>query len=406
MAEAMSKKIVIVATLDTKSEEARYLKERIEEAGFETLVVDAGVLGQGTFAADITSEEVARLGGSTLSELRALKDEGKAMEAMARGATEAVQNLYRQGRLDGVIGLGGSMGTSLGTQVMRSLPFGIPKVMVTTMASRDISPWIGHKDIVVLPSVADLSGLNRMTKRTLNSAAGAIVGMVRAAPAVSDGDRPIIALGTLGATEGCAKYARPLLEEIGYETIVFHTVGSGGRALEELIREGLTSGVLEISIQELFGNLLASPYDAGPDRFENAGRMGIPQVVLPGNADFIAWSPPGALPSRYSDRYRHMHNPAITLVRTNAEEMRIIAKTLAEKLNRARGPTAVVVPTKGFSDYSREGMFFHEPETDRVFAETLRQAIAPEIEVIEVAADINSPACAEAMVEAFRSLQA
>ena len=402
----MSKTIVIVVTLDTKSEETRYLKGRIEEAGLETVVVDAGVLGEGPFPADIPSEQVAQLGGSTLAELRALKDEGKAMEVMARGATQAVQGLYRQGRLDGIIGLGGSMGTSLGTHVMRSLPFGLPKVMVCTMASRDISPWIGHKDIVMLPSVADLSGLNRMTKRTLSNAAGAIAGMVQADAAVGDGERPIVGIGTLGATEACARHARPLLESMGYETIVFHTVGSGGRALEELIEEGLASGVLEISIQEVFGNLLGSPYDAGADRFENAGRMGIPQVVLPGNADFIAWSPPGALPSRYRGRHLHMHNPAITLVRSNREEMQIIARTLAEKLNKGKGPTAVVVPTEGFSDYSREGMFFYEPETDRVFAETLREAIDPRIEVIEVPSDINSPACAEAMVEAFRSLQA
>jgi uncharacterized protein (UPF0261 family) len=278
--------------------------------------------------------------------------------------------------------------------------------MVSTMASRDISPWIGHRDIVMLPSVADLSGLNRMTKRTLSNAAGAIAGMVQADAAVGDGERPIVGIGTLGATEACARHARPLLESMGYETIVFHTVGSGGRALEELIEEGLASGVLEISIQEVFGNLLGSPYDAGPGRFENAGRMGIPQVVLPGNADFIAWSPPGALPSRYRGRHLHMHNHAITLVRSNREEMQIIARTLAEKLNKGKGPTAVLVPTGGFSDYSREGMFFYEPETDRVFAETLREAIDPRIEVIEVPSDINSPACAEAMVEAFRSLQA
>jgi uncharacterized protein (UPF0261 family) len=401
----MSKTIVIVATLDTKSEETRFLKERIEDAGLETLVVDAGVLSEGHFAGDVSSEQVARLGGSSLPELRALKDEGRAMEAMATGATQAVQDLYRQGRLDGIIGLGGSMGTSLGTEVMRSLPFGLPKVMVTTMASRDISPWIGHEDIVMLPSVADLSGLNRMTRRTLSNAAGAIAGMVQAGAALGDG-RPIVAIGTLGATEACARHARPLLERMGYETIVFHTVGSGGRALEELITGGQTIGVLEISIQEVFGNLLGSPYDAGAERFENAGRVGIPQVVLPGNADFIAWSPPSALPRRYKGRHLHMHNPAIILVRSNAEELQTVARTLAEKLNKGKGPAVVVIPTEGFSDYSKEGMFFYEPETDRVFAETLHEALVPRIEVIEVPSDINSPACAEAMVGAFRSLQA
>jgi uncharacterized protein (UPF0261 family) len=402
----MSKTVVIVATLDTKSEETRYLRERIEDAGFEAVVVDAGVLGKGALPADISSERVAQLGGFTLAELRSLRDEGKAMEAMANGATQAVQDLYRQGRLDGVIGLGGSMGTSLGTQVMRSLPFGLPKVMVTTMASRDISPWVGHKDIVMLPSIADLSGLNRMTKRTLSNAAGAIAGMVQADAALGDGERPIIGIGTLGATEGCARHARPLLESAGYETIVFHTVGSGGRALEELIAGGQAIGVLEISIQEVFGNLLESPYDAGAERFENAGRMGIPQVVLPGNADFIAWSPASALPSRYKGRHLHLHNPAIILVRSTAEELRAVARTLAAKLNKGKGPAAVVIPTGGFSDYSMEGMFFYEPETDLVFADTLLQLLDPRIKVIEVTSDINSPTCAEAMVEAFRSLQA
>ena len=404
--EVMSKTVVIVATLDTKSEETRYLRERIEDAGFEAVVVDAGVLGKGALPADISSERVAQLGGFTLAELRSLRDEGKAMEAMANGATQAVQDLYRQGRLDGVIGLGGSMGTSLGTQVMRSLPFGLPKVMVTTMASRDISPWVGHKDIVMLPSIADLSGLNRMTKRTLSNAAGAITGMVQADTVLDDGERPIVAIGTLGATEACARRARPLLESMGYETIVFHTVGSGGRALEELIAGGQAIGVLEISIQEVFGNLLESPYDAGAERFENAGRMGIPQVVLPGNADFIAWSPASALPSRYKGRHLHLHNPAIILVRSTAEELRAVARTLAAKLNKGKGPAAVVIPTGGFSDYSMEGMFFYEPETDLVFADTLLQLLDPRIKVIEVTSDINSPTCAEAMVEAFRSLQA
>jgi uncharacterized protein (UPF0261 family) len=401
----MSKTIVIVATLDTKGEEVQFLKERIEEEGVETLVLDAGALGEPPFTPEITSERVAELGGSNLQELRAFKDEGKAMAVMSRGAGQAVQELYQQGKLNGIIGLGGSMGTSLGTYVMRSLPFGVPKLMVSTMASRDISPWIGHKDIVVFPSVTDLSGLNRMSRTTLANAAGAIVGMVRADIGPDEAHRPLIGVGTLGATEGCAKHAQRLLEQMGYEVIVFHTVGSGGKALEELVKQGLTDGVLEMSVQELIGHMLRSPYDAGPDRFENAGRMGIPQVVLPGNADFIAWSPPSALPARYENRHIHMHNPAICLVRTNADEMEMIAEKLADKLKKGKTPAAVVIPTDGFSAYSIEGMFFHEPETDKAFGEALRKALNPEIEVIEVACNINDPPCAEAVVDALQSLR-
>lgn len=402
----MSKTVVIVATLDTKSEEVRYLKDRIEAGGVETLVVDAGALGQPSFPPEITNQQVAELSGSTLQEVRAFKDEGRAMEVMTRGATRAVRELYQQGKLDGIIGLGGSMGTSLGAHIMRSLPFGVPKLMVSTMASRDISPWVGHKDIVMFPSVTDLSGLNRMTRRTLANAAGAIVGMIQADIDPHEARRPLIGIGILGATEGCAKHARPLLEKMGYEVIVFHTVGSGGKALEEAVQQGLTSAVLEISIQELIGHTLGSPYDAGPDRFENAGRIGIPQIVLPGNADFIAWSPPSALPARYENRHLHMHNPAICLVRTNAEEMKMIAEALAEKLNRGRGPAAVVIPTGGFSEYSREGMFFHEPETDKVFWEMLHEALDPKTKVTQVDSNINDAPCAEAMVEALLSLQA
>lgn len=400
----MAKTVVIVATLDTKSREVQYLKRRIEEDGVETVVVDAGVLGQPCFTPDIASEEVARLGGTTLQELRASKDEGEVMGMMTTGATEAVQELHQEGRLDGIISLGGSMGTSLGTHVMRSLPFGVPKLMVSTMASRDISPWIGCKDIVFFPSVTDLAGLNRMTKRTLASAAAAIVGMVKAEVGPPEADKPVVGVGILGATEGCIRNAQPLLEGLGYEVIIFHTVGAGGRALEELILQGVTKAVLETSVQELFGHILNSPYDAGPDRFENAGQAGIPQVVLPGNADFIAWGPPETLPQQYRGRQIHMHNPSICLVRSNAAEMRFLGETLAAKLNKGRGPAAVVIPTRGFSEYSREGMFFHDPKTDAVFGAALREALKPEVEVIDVASNINGPPCSQAVVEALRSL--
>lgn len=402
----MTKTVVILSTLDTKNDEVRYLKERIEKGGVATLLIDAGVLGQPCLAGDISSEEVARLGGSTLEELQVAKDEGAAIQVMSQGATKAVEKLYAQGSLDGIIGLGGSLNTSLSTHVMRSLPFGVPKLMVSTMASRDISPWIGHKDIVVFPSVTDISGLNSMTKRTLANAAGAIVGMVKADLRPEGAYQPLIAVGMLGATEGCVKGARPLLEGMGYEVIVFHTVGSGGRALEELITAGMAKAVLETSVQEVLGHIFNSPYDGGPDRFENAGKAGIPQVILPGNADFIAWNPPDALPPQFQTRYMHMHNPNIALVRTNAADMRLLAEELARKLNGAQGPSAVVIPAGGFSEYSREGMFFHHPETDKAFCVALHEALITEVEIIEVACNINDPPCAQAVVEALARLGA
>jgi uncharacterized protein (UPF0261 family) len=364
-------------------------------------VVDGGVLGQPQWEAQVSREEVARLGGSTLSRVQALHHEGKAMEVMIKGAAKIVQELHRAGQLDGIVSLGGSMGTSLGTGAMRALPFGVPKLMVSTMASRDTRPYVGTKDIAMLYSVADLAGLNRMTRRVLANAAGAIVGMVKAEQCNGQEnltDKPLIAISNLGTTEGCARRARSLLEERGYETIVFHTVGAGGRALEECVQDGLIDGVLDISIHEVVDILFDGDYDAGQDRLEAAGRMGIPQVVAPGSIDFIACGDPAKLPERYQDRKMHVHNPAICCVRANADELRATGQVVAEKLNQARGPVAVVIPRLGFSSFDQEGGVFWEPETDRVFAPALKASLKPEIEVIEVEAHINDPLFAETAV--------
>jgi uncharacterized protein (UPF0261 family) len=405
----MSKTVVLVATLDTKGAEARYLKERIESQGVRTLVVDGGILGQPQWEAQVSREEVALLGGSTLSQVQALHHEGKAIEVMIRGAARVVQKLHQEGKLDGIISLGGSMGTSLGTGAMRALPFGVPKLMVSTMASRDTRPYVGTKDIAMLYSVTDMAGLNRMTRRILDNAAGAIVGMVQAARnefrySDEDTDKPLIAISNLGTTEGCGSRARFLLEEKGYETVVFHTVGPGGQALEECVQEGLIDGVLDISIHEVLDFLFDGNYNAGPDRLEAAGRMGIPQVVAPGNLDFIACGDPAKLPDRYKSRKIHVHNPAICCVRANAEELRATGHVVAEKLNQAQGPVAVVIPRLGFSSFDEEGGVFWEPETDRSFARALKASLKPEIEVIEVEAHINDLLFAETVVEVFDKL--
>jgi len=410
----MPKIIVLVATLDTKGVEARYLKKQIKKHGVRTLTVDGGILGQPQWEAQVSREKVARLGGSTLSQVQALNHEGKAMEVMIKGAARIVQELYRAGQLDGIISLGGSMGTSLGTGAMRALPFGVPKLMVSTMASRDTRPYVGTKDIAMLYSVADLAGLNRMTRRILANAAGAIVGMVQAEPQqAEDSDRPLIAISNLGTTEGCVSRARSLLEEKGYETIVFHTVGAGGRALEECVLEGLIDGVLDISIHEVVDVLFGGDYDAGQDRLEAAGRMGIPQVVAPGNIDFIACGDPAKLPEKYKNRKMHVHNPAICCVRANADELKATGRVVAEKLNQARGPVAVVVPRLGFSSFDQEGGVFWEPDTEwrmeneewrKEFVRALKASLKPEIEIIEVEAHINDPLFAETVVEVFDKL--
>jgi uncharacterized protein (UPF0261 family) len=403
----MPKTVVLVATLDTKGAEARYLKRQIEKQGVRTLVVDGGILGQPQWEAQVSRGEVARLGGSTLSRVQALHHEGLAIEVMIRGAARVVQELHRAGELDGIVSLGGSMGTSLGTGAMRALPFGVPKLMVSTMASRDTRPYVGTKDIAMLYSVTDMAGLNRMTRRVLANAAGAIVGMVQTDPSTSlragaepqETGKPLIAISNLGTTEGCVSRARSLLEERGYETVVFHTVGPGGQALEECVQEGLIDGVLDISIHEVLDFLFDGDYNAGQDRLETAGRMGIPQVVAPGNLDFIACGAPAKLPDKYQDRKMHIHNPAICCVRANAEELRVTGQVVAEKLNQARGPVAVVIPRLGFSSFDEEGGVFWEPGTDGAFAQALKASLKPEIEVIEIEAHINDPLFAETVVE-------
>jgi uncharacterized protein (UPF0261 family) len=421
----MPKTVVLVATLDTKGVEARYLKDQIEKHGVRTLVVDGGILGQPQWEAQVSREEVARLGGSTLNQVQALNHEGLAMEVMIRGVAKVVRELHRAGKLDGIISLGGSMGTSLGTGAMRALPFGVPKLMVSTMASRDTGPYVGTKDIAMLYSVTDMAGLNRMTRQILANAAGAIVGMVQAARnefrySDAEADKPLIAISNLGTTEGCVSRARSLLEERGYETIVFHTVGAGGRALEECVQEGLIDGVLDISIHEVVDVLFDGDYNAGQDRLETAGKMGIPQVIAPGNIDFIACGDPAKLPDRYKDRKMHVHNPAICCVRANAEELRATGRVVAEKLNQAQGPVAVVIPKLGFSSFDKEGGVFWEPEADRAFASALKASLnpstlrpgsgqaslraGPEIEVIEVEAHINDPLFAETVIEVFERL--
>jgi uncharacterized protein (UPF0261 family) len=405
----MPRTVVLVATLDTKGTEAWYLREQIEKHGVHTLVVDGGILGQPQWEAQVSREEVARLGGLTLDQVQALHHEGKAIEVMIKGAARVVQELHQKGKLDGIISLGGSMGTSLGTGAMRALPFGVPKLMVSTMASRDTRPYVGTKDIAMLYSVADMAGLNRMTRRILDNAAGAIVGMVQAARnefrySDEEMDKLLIAISNLGTTEGCGSRARFLLEERGYETVLFHTVGPGGQALEECVQEGLIDGVLDISIHEVLDFLFDGNYNAGPDRLEAAGRMGIPQVIAPGNLDFIACGDPAKLPDKYKDRKIHIHNPAICCVRANAEELRTTGQVVAEKLNQARGPVAVVIPSRGFSSFDEEGGAFWELETDGAFAPALKAKLKPEMEVIEVEAHINDPLFAETVVEVFDRL--
>ena len=380
---------MLLGRLDSKGKEYAYIKEKILRGGFDVIVVDAGTRGAPQFEPDISREDVAKAAGVEIQEVVDRADENKEIQIMMEGASKIARRLRESGKLDGIICLGGSRGTAIGTAAMRALPFGIPKVMVSTIASGDMRPYVGTKDITVIHSVTDIVGLNRMTKRLLAYAAGAVMGAVAADPELEVSDRSLIAMSTMGGINRAAFSAQKILEDKGFEVVAFHTVGTGGQAMEEAIEQGLINGVLDLVTHELTDHLYGGYYDAGPARLEAAGKKGIPQVIAPGCLDFIAFSPPEKIPEGIRARKVYRHTPEVAIIRANKDEMASIGKTMAEKLNRALGPIVVMIPNKGFSPGNREGKVLYDPEADKAFVEVLKRNLNPSIRMIEVSAHIN-----------------
>jgi uncharacterized protein (UPF0261 family) len=372
----MKKTIVLLGTLDTKGLEFSYINEHLKRKGFDTIVVDAGVRGAPQLQPDISHDEVAM-----------------AINTMAKGAAKVAEDLYRSGKMDGIISVGGSLGTSIATAAMRALPLGLPKVMVTTMASGDTHPYVGTKDIILFHSVADLVGLNRLTESVLANAAAAIEGMV-ATPAPKPADKLVIAITNLGPMTACAQAAKAIFEQKGYEVVTFHSVGTGGKALEAMIEEGLVNGVFDLTLWEITNRVFGGVWDPGPHRLETAGRKGIPQVVAPGMIDVIAFKI-DAVAEGFRERKLIKHTESVVVAPLNAEEMGRVAEVVAEKLNLATGPTAVIIPTKGFSPGGKEGRPYHNPERDRHFIKVLKEKLKPEITVVELEVYINDAVFAE-----------
>ncbi len=375
--------------LDSKGKEYAYVKDQMLRGGVDVIVVDTGTRGTPQFEADISREEVARAAGVNMEAVVDRTDENKEIQVMMEGASKIALRLRDSGRLDGIMCLGGSRGTAIGTAAMRALPFGIPKVMVSTIASGDMRPYIGTKDITLVHSVTDIVGLNRMTKRLLAYAAGAIMGAVAANPEVGVLDKPFIAMSSMGGINRAVFSAQKVLEDRGFEVVAFHTVGTGGQALEETIEQGVIDGVLDLVTHELTDHLYGGYCDAGPARLETAGKKGIPQVIVPGCLDFIVFSPPESVPVSLRERKVYRHTPEVAILRANKDEMASIGKTMAEKLNRALGPTGVAVPNQGFSPANRRGKALYDPEADRAFVEVLKQSLKPSIRIVEVEAHIN-----------------
>jgi uncharacterized protein (UPF0261 family) len=393
----------IVGTLDTKGREFAYLKERIAAEGAETLVIDAGVLDDPFFPPEVSAAEVAQAGGADRAALVAARDRGQSVAAMARGAAAVAARLYGEGKIQGLVSLGGSAGTTIGTSAMRALPVGVPKLMVSTLASGDTRPYVDTKDIAMMYSVVDIAGINSLSRRILANAAGAIAGMVRVRiPEVVD-ERPLIGATMFGVTTPCVTRAREALEAAGYEVLVFHATGTGGRAMEDLARGGFLKGVLDITTTELADELVGGVLTAGPDRLEAAGRCGLPQVVVPGALDMVNFGPPETVPERFRDRRFYQHNPTVTLMRTTPEEKAELGRMIARKLSQAKGPVTVLIPTRGFSAIDRSGQPFEDTAADAAFIEALRAGLGPSVRMLTLDRHINdtdfADACAGALLD-------
>ncbi len=387
--------IAILGTLDTKGEEFAFLRAAIESAGCATLLIDCGVLEPPACRPDIRREQVAAAGGQNIADLTAAHDRGASIAAMASGAAVLVRNLFDQGKINGLISLGGSAGTTIGTAAMRSLPAGFPKLMVSTLASGDTRPFVGAKDIAMLYPIVDIAGLNRISRRVLANAAAAIAGMVNQPETTAQSSKPLVAATMFGVTTPCVTAARKILEESGYEVLVFHATGTGGQAMESLIEDGYIAGVLDITTTELADELAGGVMSAGAHRLEAAGSKGIPQIVCPGALDMVNFGPLDSVPEKYRQRRLYVHNPNVTLMRTTPEECAELGRITAEKLNRARGPAAFLMPLRGVSAIDAAGQPFAAPEADARFLEALRKDLSPRVRLMEIEAHINDPAFAQ-----------
>jgi uncharacterized protein (UPF0261 family) len=393
--------VVVLGALDTKGREVEFLARLIGERGHATVTVDTGVLGTPLFRADVSREQVAEAGGYSLDELVRNADRGEAVTAVTKGAVRIVEELHAARRVDAIVAMGGGAGTTVGTAAMRALPLGIPKVMVSTLASGDVRGFVGVKDIVMIPAIVDISGLNRISRGVFARAAGAVCGMLEAAPsaAAAAPDAPLIAASMFGNTTPCVEQARTILEAQGYELLVFHATGSGGQTMEGLVEAGQIAGVLDVTTTEWADEVVGGVMSAGPHRLEAAARTGTPAVIAPGCLDMVNFWEREALPGHLRDRRLYQHNARQTLVRTNPEENVQMGELIAGKLNASRGPVAVYLPLRGLSVISAEGKPFYWPEADRALFDTLKAKLRPDIPCREMDCHINDAPFAQAMAE-------
>jgi uncharacterized protein (UPF0261 family) len=395
--------IVVMGALDTKGAELQFVKDQVQARGHRALVIDVGVLGEPTFTPDVTRAEVAQAGAVDLPALVAAADRGSAVSAMAKGAREIALTLHGRGQLDAIIAMGGGAGTSVGTAAMRALPLGIPKVMVSTLASSDVRGFVGVKDIMMVPAIVDISGLNRISRGVFTRAAAAVCGMVEARVPEAD-DKPLIVASMFGNTTKCVEAARAIVEREGFEVLIFHAVGVGGQTMESLIETGQVAGVLDVTLTEWADELAGGVLSAGPTRLEAAAKTGTPAVIAPGCLDIINFWGPETIPEKYRNHRIYKHNEKQYLVRTTPEENVQLGKIIAGKLNMSIGPVAVYIPLRGISVISSAGGPYYWPEADAALFETLRTNLRKDIPYHELDLNINDPEFARAMAEGLLAM--
>lgn len=400
----MPKPVVLVGSLDTKGPEFQYVRDLVQEHGLETVVVDFGVLGDPPFEPDVTNDAVARAGGSSIAELRSGQDKTAAMRTMSDGLVRVVEELFASDRLGGILGMAGSGGTAIATAAMRALPTGVPKVMVSTVAAGDIAPYVGTRDLTMMPSVVDVAGLNSISRRIYANAAGAIAGMVRQEIEEPVEERPLVTASMFGNTTPCVDRARELLETQGYEVLVFHATGTGGRTMEALIEDGFITANLDVTTTELADEVCGGVLSAGPDRMMAAARAGIPTLIAPGCVDMANFWAMDTVPERYRDRKLYEWNPNVTLMRTNPEENRAMGEMIARAANASTGPVAILIPLGGVSQLDSPGGAFWDPEADRACFQAIKEHLNEGIPLVELVQNINDPEFAARAVVMLKGL--
>ena len=398
------KTIIVLATLDTKGQEAHYLREQIQKFGDRAFIIDVGVVGEPATEADISREAVAEAGGTPLAKLLEKPDREVAAPVMAAGATRVVTDLVNQGKAHGIVSMGGTQGTTLATNVMRSLPYGLPKVMVSTMASGNVAPWVDIKDITMMFSVTDILGLNPVMRKILANAAGAVCGMANVEVVLERGEKTLVAVTTVGITTLGAMKAIEVLEEAGYETIVFHAIGPGGRAMEQLMVEGVIGAVLDYSTIEVSNEMYDALLAGGDKRLTTAGDLGLPQVLCPGAIEVLVYNEPETVPSPFNTRTLIRHSPQITDVRLNGEEMAAVGKEVARRLSHTKDEAVFMIPTAGYDSYAVAGEGFHDPTADQAFVDSLKANLPANITILERDTHIDDPAFATEAAQRLISL--